>query len=201
MGARLGKSEPVRIHFDEPSAAPGNSLEIEWTQFAEDPRTPNQENHIFALDENAATPKILLNSNIERLFDILNSPASSGHTAAVREAIFAQIAHQVWTSLITSALLAADQSKADFIKQGDPFDAESILGNMVDWQQRVLKGWATELVEERDPQHALEILMEQVGDETESVLISQIPVAIQRAKFTATPQKVEMLIRNLAGGS
>lgn len=201
VGAMLGASEPVRIHFDEPSTAPGNSLEIEWTQFAQDSRTPNQENHIFALDENAAPPKILLNSDIERLFDILNSTASSGHTAAVREAIFAQIAHQVWTSLITSALVAADQSKAESIEEGDPFDAESVLGNLVDWQQRILKGWATELVEEGDSEHALEILMEQLGDETESVLISQIPAAIQRARFTATPKKVEMLIRNLAGGS
>ena len=72
---------------------------------------------------------------------------------------------------------------------------------MVDWQQRILEHWAPHLVEETDPDYALEILLEQLGGDTESILISQVPAAIQRAKFTATPQKIEMLIRRLAGGS
>jgi len=197
-GTRLGVSAPVRVHFDEPATAPGQSLDIEWIHFI---KAGKPEGHIFAIEETATAPKIFLNLDIDRLFQVFHSTANSGRKAAAREAIYATVAHQVWTSLIASALVAAKDTKTGLSQDGEEPDAESVLANMADWQQRVLEHWAPLLVGETDPDLALKLLLDQLGDDMNRFLISQVTAAIQQAKFTGTPQKIEMMIRNIGIGS
>jgi len=182
-GEVLGESEPIRIHFDEPSTAPGASLDVEWRDFESDDFLNSQKDNLFAI-EDSEPPRILLNSNIRMLYEILSNNGPRGRKAKIRESVFAQIVHQVWTSLLGDAASAVVKSSLDFQSSGRSPDAADVLEDVGGWRAAVLKDWAPDLTSESDKDLAIERLVDDLADGLGPLLIGPVPAAIQRRMKT-----------------
>ncbi|MDW3217090.1 MAG: hypothetical protein R8F63_00645 [Acidimicrobiales bacterium] len=178
IGELLGEADPVRVHFDEPQTAPGASLEVEWRDFASDPKLQDQREHIFALDD-AEPPVILLNSGIRMLYEILSNKGPRGRPAKIRDAVFMQIVHQVWTSLLGDAAAAALEAKAELERSGQPPDATAVLDEVGGWRAVVLRDWAPSLTGESDPEQAVDRVVDDLADGLGLLLVNAVPRAIQ----------------------
>lgn len=177
VGDLLGRSAPIRVHFDEPHAAPGSSIEIEWRDFANDAVLAAQEDLLFAI-EDSEPPKILLNSGVKLLHDILMSPGVRGRKAKIRDAIFMQIAHQGWSSLLADAASAAFQAYRDLEPAGDP-DADQVFQELGGWRAAILGDWAPWLLSEPEADLASERLIADIADGIGRLVIDAVPRAIQ----------------------
>jgi hypothetical protein len=177
-GEVIGEAAPIRIHFDEPQTAPGASLNVEWRDFGSDPSLSGQVDHLFAL-EDAEPPTILLNSTIHMLYPILTNNGTRGRHAKIRDAVFMQIAHQVWTSLLGDASSSALKSRGDLVASGRSPDADEVLDDVGGWRAAILRDWACDLTNEDDEDQALEGLVDELAEGLGRLLISAIPAAIQ----------------------
>jgi len=177
-GDFLGEASPIRIHFDEPASAPGAGMRIEWSDFATDTRLERQADHIFAL-EDQEPPLILLNAGIPRLYEILSSKGAHGRNARVRDAVYMQIVHQVWTSLLGDAISAVHKALNDLHEAGEVAEVDQTFDEVGGWRAAVLRDWAPALIGVADKGQAAEQLLERVGDGVGSVLLADVPRAIQ----------------------
>ena len=177
-GALLAWSETRRVLFDEPYQPPGDQLEVRWENFAEsaNPARRRGAGNIFALETGGERPMVLLNSGIPRAVDVLGSAGSHGRKARIRDATNFMIAHQVWSSLLATALakLAAIE------RSGEQLDPEDLLGEAGDWEARVIRDWSRHLYPDLNPQGALEALLGAAGDPAETQTVMEyLPSAIQ----------------------
>ena len=164
VGDLLGRSAPIRVHF-------------EWRDFANDAVLAAQEDLLFAI-EDSEPPKILLNSGVKLFHDILMSPGVRGRKAKIRDAIFMQIAHQGWSSLLADAASAAFQAYRDLEPAGDP-DADQVFQELGGWRAVILEDWAPWLLSEPEADLASESLIADVAEGIGRLVFDAVPLAIQ----------------------
>ena len=176
LGSLLAWSEPLRFLFDEPVSPPGNTMEISWIDFGEvEWLEPGARQHLFALDTRGHAPQLLLNSAVTGLYSILNSRATHGHRARIRDATNYLITHQIWTSLISMSL----RQLADTSELGEGTGPD--LDDMgVEWQQHILLQWAQWIFPELDRDGSLGELISSSRTPTGfQNIMSRVPNAIQ----------------------
>jgi hypothetical protein len=161
-GSALAWSRPLKVLFDEPPPHPGQHLDIQWESFSTSGDAWRRRNadQLFALDNSRDPPVLFLNRDLTGAYRILNSDAPHGKTARVRDATNLMLAHQVWTSLLATALAALAPYNAD----GGDSTPEDKLAELKDWQAGILYDWSRYLYPECDPQTALERVVSAAGD-------------------------------------
>lgn len=132
---RLASSKEWKIYADDPQTPPGEYLEVEWIDFAESDkdRIKDFASHIYYLDFGENPPVLYLNSGIAGLKDALESRATRGVPAAVRDVLFDSIAQSVWIAVAMNAVLSARDENGE----------EQALD---DWQKNVLRKFETKLM-------------------------------------------------------
>lgn len=132
---RLASSKEWKIYADDPQTAPGEYLEVEWINFATSNKDRIQDfsSHIYYLDFGENPPVLYINSGVAGLKDALESRATRGAPAAVRDVLFDSIAQNVWTALAMNAVLSARNE-----------DGEE--QSLDDWQKNVLGKFGTKLM-------------------------------------------------------
>ena len=183
-GAVLAWSGTRRVLFDEQRQPPGDQLEVRWENFAgsANPARRRSASSIFALETGGERPVVFLNSGIPRAVDVLGSASTHGTKARIRDATNYMIVHQVWSSLVASALARV----AAIDRSGEQLDPEDLLGEAGDWEACVLRDWSRYLYPHLDPQGALEALLGAAGDPVETqALMAYLPNAIQERFRTA----------------
>jgi hypothetical protein len=178
QGALLADSKIVEILFDEPVAPPvGGLINLKWENFAESQQEflKSQPENLFALDDVADPPVLYLNSGLEGATATLSSKATHGPVARLRDAYYATITHQVWSSLLTTALIAL----ADRLAETEPEDA---LAELLVWQRAAIVEWAPRFYPaliKPDAMAALCDVLKRRSWERE-ILLRRLPEAIQR---------------------
>lgn len=179
-GAMVAWSAPGRVLVDEPYQPPGGQLQVRWEDFARSSSRWRRQHagDLFALDTTEDPPVILLNIGIPRAYPVLQSAGTRGPKARIRDAAYAMIVHQVWSSLLSIAIveLAAISSAP-----GEDYrDPEDRLRQIPDWQQGIIRDWSNYLYPDRDPESALQQLVSAADDPRSMTdVMSRLPNAIQ----------------------
>lgn len=168
VGARLAWSKTHLALFREPPVPQRDVLKIQWKKF-----DGSQKSQLFALDHTEPQPKLWLNSEVEGLYDVLNSRAARGWNPAIAENTSYLIAHQVWTSLLATVV-------SHLADTGEP-EGSPDLAELLEWERMVLDEWLESLFPDRQRDAALSTLLEQVRHHyfREELLVKRIPEAIQ----------------------
>jgi hypothetical protein len=168
--SRIAHAPVATIWFTEPPQSVGDALEIRWEDFDEDGDLVD--GHLFAI-RMEERPVIILNSAIPSAYDILQSKGTHGAAARIRDAIFGQIIHQAWSSILSHCL-------HEIALHDEDETAETVLAELDDWQAQVIKAWApTFIPSESDPETAALMLIEQARETGNLLLMHQLPEAIQ----------------------
>lgn len=181
-GALLASSADVQVIFDEmPAPQVSSALPTEWRSFKNDERLKEQSDRLFALVLRSEGPLLLLNSDIAGT-PVLNSNATTGRAARIRDLTNSLIVHQVLTSLLAHARVLL----APFLE--DEEDARSVLSEQPDWVQNLLREWAPALYPEMDRDEALDELLNTLRSDkwSETLLLYRLPSAIQGLTGTAS---------------
>lgn len=181
-GAILAWSETTRLLFDPPQLPPGDYLNVVWEDFHNGPQwLRRQQDHLFAVDASTDPPILLLNQGVPHAYEVLNSTATSGRSASIRDATYSMIVHQVWSSILAEALVTVAETQ-----NGDADDASLVLEELPTWKKAVIVDWAPRLYPEEDADNALSRLTASVkaGNWSRDVLQRRLPEAIQRHHTT-----------------
>lgn len=178
QGALLADSKVVEILFDEPVAPPvGGLINLKWENFNDSQREflKQQPENLFAVDDLQDPPVVYLNSGLEGATATLNSKATHGPQARMRDAYYGTITHQVWSSLLTTALIALSERLADT-------EPEEALAELMAWQRAAITEWAPRFYSTLTKADALGALYESLGRQSweREILLRRLPEAIQR---------------------
>lgn len=169
--SRLAHAQLPAIWFSEPPHSVGDALEIRWENFDEDGDLVDGQLFTVRLEER---PVILLNSAIPKAYDILGSKGTWGAAARIRDAVYSQIVHQAWSSIISHCLL-------EIARHDENENPETVLAELDEWQAQVLRAWAQEFVPgESDPEAAAIALIEHARENGSLLLLHQLPEVIQK---------------------
>jgi hypothetical protein len=160
------------LWFDEPQNFSGDSLDIVWRDFDDDPHL--EDGHLFAIGL-GERPVIYLNEakSVSPLRSVLENKGTHGALARTRDSVFQQIIHQSWTSIVGHCFL-------EILRHGDD-PADSVLDSLDDWMQTVIRDWALTLVpEETDIDAATLAVVDRVRESGNDFLLVELPAAIQR---------------------
>ena len=168
LGARLAWSKTHLALFKEPALPQHDILQIQWKKFE-----GSQKSQLFSLDHLQPQPKLYLNSEVEGLYDVLNSRVLRGFIPAIAETTSYLIAHQVLTSLLATAI-------SHLAETGEP-DGTPDLTELLEWERTILEDWMEALFPKMQRSDALSHLLDSVRQHyfREELLIKQIPEAIQ----------------------
>lgn len=174
--ALLAWSEPLQVRFDEAPDRPGDLLPVRWVRFTERPDLRDCRQHLFAvIPENP--PELLLNLDVLELRAVLDSKGTHGTKARIRDAIFMQIAHQVWTSLLVTALSSL-ATEASAVTTGL---GQDVLDQLSPWEAAVLRRWGPDLLPEVEEESIISDLADAVsGSRAGHLFLFRIPNAVQR---------------------
>lgn len=136
---RLASSHEWTFQVDEPQTPPGGFLDTRWEDFSVSPHVSLQRNKdlVFYLETGPPYPVLYLNSSHASLEGVLESSATVGLPAAVRDVISSAIAQNVWMTLATTALLSG------YDRDGERREVEG-------WQANVLGRFERQLHQEAD---------------------------------------------------
>jgi hypothetical protein len=146
IGARLVWGPVVIVHLDDPPTSAGQHLEIRWDDFKTTSNSWRRQHgeSLYLLDMNADPPELWLNEAIPRFKPLAHTTGRRGRDMRVRNATFALIAAQVWTSLIGEVTTNLAR-----LTQSDPeIDPAQILEWLSDWELRVVNHWSPQLFPE-----------------------------------------------------
>ena len=140
--------------------------------------------HLFALRQSGIgeAPVLYLNQGVEGAVATLTSTATTGAKARARDAVFQTIAHQVWSSVLSSCLaeLKDNTLTSDSVTLEDAIDA------LEPWMRAVIEQWAPWLYPDAGEDEALHSIWELVdGGKWEELLTDRMPTAIS-ARFDTT---------------
>ena len=191
-GAKLAWSEPMTVRLEEIPALTGRYIDVQWADFETDPRfSRHAARNLFDLDTRGPVPCLFLNSSFPRAKSVLSSEGTSSRIARTRDGVFAGIVHQVWSSLLTSAInkLVERQEHLTTISDGGLEDS---------WEGYVLNDWAPALFEEFEPAAAIQQLEETV---TNGAGVDDVMARIARAIQTraGTGDAFEKLMQEIGG--
>ena len=140
VGARLAWGPIVVAYLDDPPSSAGQSLEIKWDDFKKTLNSwrKDHEESLYLLDMNVEPPELWLNEAIPHFKNVAHSSGRRGREMRVRNATFAVIAAQVWTSL-----LGAVATNLARLGQGDADpDPDQALESLSEWESRVVYHWS-----------------------------------------------------------
>ncbi|MDF2092596.1 hypothetical protein P0Y31_09590 [Knoellia sp. 3-2P3] len=168
-GAVVAEASLATLWFDEPPVESGNAIDIQWVDFREQDRLPDD--HLFAVRMEEA-PAIFLNTAIPHAHSVLTSRGTHGAKARIRDAVFAQIVHQVWSGILAHCFLEAAAVIAD--------DPEERLAGLADWERQVLTDWALYFHPgEQSTTTATRRLMEQITENDGLLALERMTDVIQ----------------------
>lgn len=169
--SRVARAQLPSIWFSEPPQSVGDALEIRWENFDEHGDLVDGQLFAIRLEER---PVILLNSEISKAYDILGSKGTWGAAARIRDAIYGQIVHQAWSSIISHCLL-------EIARHDEDEAPETVLAELDEWQAQVIRAWAPEFIAgEADPEAASIALIDLCRETGSLVLLHQLPEVIQK---------------------
>jgi hypothetical protein len=168
-GSVLAEVPLAVLWFDEPPTPTGTGIETRWVDFRDDDGLPDGNLFALRLEER---PVILLNNGIPAAYAVLSSKGTHGAAARIRDAIFAQIVHQVWSSLLGHCFL-------DVLRVG-PEDPETALDRLSSWEAQVVEDWALDFVPaEQDREAATRLLVQRLLTSGSTVVLEMLPDVIQ----------------------
>jgi hypothetical protein len=168
-GSVLAEAPLAVLWFDEPPTPTGTGIETRWVDFRDDDGLPDGSLFALRLEER---PVILLNNGIPAAYAVLSSKGTHGAAARIRDAIFAQIVHQVWSSLLGHCFL-------DVLRVG-PEDPETAPDRLGSWEAQVVEDWALDFVpSEQDREAATRLLVQRVLTSGSNVVLEMLPDVIQ----------------------
>lgn len=178
-GALIAWSDVVSLRFDEPPDRRGDNLPVTWIKFSERPDLRSNLEHLFAVDP-GNPPELLLNSDVDQLSEVLDNKGTHGVKPRIRDAVFMQIAHQVWTSLLSTALASMEDQAAPAMATG-----EEVLEELAPWEAAVIRRWASDLFPGQDAESLLDVVLEEVtGPNVSELHLVRIPRAVQKKMET-----------------
>ena len=168
QGAKLAWSKTHLTLFEEPVLLQHDILQIQWKKFE-----GSQKSQLFSLEHLQPQPRLYLNSEVEKLYDVLNTRALRGLNPAIAENTSYLIAHQVLTSLLATAI-------SHLAETGEP-DGSPDMTELFEWERMILEDWIEALFPKMQRSNALNNLLNSVRQHyfREELLIKQIPQAIQ----------------------
>ena len=168
LGTKLAWSKTHLVLFKEPIMLQRDVLQIQWRKFES-----NQKSQLFSLDYSEPQPKLYLNSEVEGLYDVLNSRASRGLNPAIAENTSYLIAHQVLTSLLATAISHLGET-------GDPTGSPD-MAELLEWERAIVEEWIEALFPKMQRPDALNYMLASVRQHyfREELLLRRIPEAIQ----------------------
>lgn len=104
-GARLAATRPWELRFDRRRSPVGSHLDIRYKSFRSDPLIrPEHQGNLYLLETERESPILWLNADQSEVADVLDTRASTGLHARLRDAVFERIAAAVWPQLFVRAL-------------------------------------------------------------------------------------------------
>jgi hypothetical protein len=129
-GAKLADARPWELRIDAVRPVHGQYLDVRYEDFraagvGQFPRP----DALYQLDCDGEAPILWLNLAQPRICSSLDSVATTGHVARLRDVVFERIQHAVWSRLVIAAA-------RDVTRLGEPAFA---------WQEPVLRTWLPRL--------------------------------------------------------
>tara|TARA_R110002096_G_scaffold259030_1_gene452626 strand:+ start:100545 stop:101534 length:990 start_codon:yes stop_codon:yes gene_type:complete len=103
-GMRLASSRSWELRLDAVSSVAGAFLDVRYQSFKEQAERFAHPDVVFELDCGTEAPILWLNSDHARVCEILDSRATHGVSARMRDLMFDNISSSVWTQLFLSAV-------------------------------------------------------------------------------------------------
>lgn len=139
VGVIVGQSEPRYVHIDEGPERSGNFLRVRWVDFEKHYLDLRRNSHVVAFD--SGLPYLALNSQLASWRTVMDSKATRGAQAKIRDQAFAVIVADVWTILVTRSITKLGR----LIQQRqvvDPSNPDQDPTNDLEWWERkVLEMW------------------------------------------------------------
>ena len=183
-GAVLAWSESLSISFGAvEERTRGRNLTIEWRSFAEgDDWLRAHQDQLFAL-EPVDPPVLWLNTDIAGAYRLLSAKGRTGIRARVRDVTFVQIAHQVWSQLLTAAFTQLGDLQQNGLGDEEGLDLIDELGG---WNRAALLDWLPALYPGSDLAAAADQLLDDVRSPiANELLMRRVPTAVQTNVRTA----------------
>ncbi len=161
----------------------GRNLTIEWRSFAEgDDWLRAHRDQLFAL-EPVDPPVLWLNTDIAGAYRLLSARGRAGIRARVRDLTFVQIAHQIWSQLLTSAFTQLGDLQQNGLGDEAGLDLIDELGG---WNRAALLDWLPDLYPGTDLAAAADQLLDDVRSPiANELLMRRVPNAVQAKVRTA----------------
>lgn len=185
VGARLAWGPVMVVRLDDPPTSAGQYLDIRWDDFkaTSNPWRRQHGESLYLLDMNADPPELWLNEAIPRFKTLAHTTGRRGRDMRVRNATFALIAAQIWTSLISEVTTNLAR-----LTQSDPeIDPAQGLEWLSDWELRVVNHWSPLLFPEAGSrQEAVEELVTLAASSQEQGQLQQrlVPQVLKIAEAT-----------------
>lgn len=176
-GSVLAESDSVSVVFGEVAERNrGRSLTVEWRTFSDgDEWLRSHADHVFAL-EPVDPPVLLLNTEVVGSYALLSAKGTRGIRARVRDLTFVQIAHQVWSQLLTTAF----SQLADLDATAGDADGLGLIDELGGWNRAALLDWLPLLYPGFDLAGAADQLLDDVRSPFAMELtLRRVPTAIQ----------------------
>ena len=178
-GSVVARSDAVTVVFDElRSTAQGRTLTVEWISFSDGNEwVRTHADQLFALQP-SDPPILWLNTDVPGSYALLSARGTRGPRARLRDAVFVQIAHQVWTSLLTVAFTRLGDTAAASGAVSEPAD---LLADLSGWYGEALEEWLSDLYLGDPLETAVDRLVDDVRSPlSDELLLQRVPSAVQR---------------------
>jgi hypothetical protein len=121
-GMKVASSSPIRVLTREPATMPGGALDVRWEDFrtSAHPERKRGSGRTFYLETTLDPPVLWLNRANPDLVAVLESKATRGSKAMVRDLLNQAIAQPVWYALVHTASMAVtrDEDGAPTVPDG-----------------------------------------------------------------------------------
>ncbi|MFF3481803.1 hypothetical protein ACFYXC_00785 [Streptomyces sp. NPDC002701] len=146
-GRLIGVSETSwDVDFEAKVPAPERSMKMRWIDFTEHDHLKEYRDDPWLVDSEAGEPVLLLNSSVDGLRGVLETPHGS-EQKLVREIMASQVASEAWSAMFNAAVYACD------VLDGEP----QWPGG---WHEDVLRKMIPDLYPDLSPEDALIELVE-----------------------------------------
>ena len=135
-GAIVARGAAISLDIDRTPSA-GSTLDVRYTSFSasDDELFTKYAKDPFLVDLRDELPVVFLNQDVERLREIMDSEAATGHARRVRDAIFSMVVLHGWSALAGASLTAL----AEVTAASDPGNETEPFDELLDWQQGALR--------------------------------------------------------------
>jgi hypothetical protein len=183
-GAVIAWSEALSVSFGVvEERVRGRNLTVEWRSFADgDDWLQTHQDQLFAL-EPSDPPVLWLNTDVVGAYRLLSAKGRTGIRARVRDITFVQIAHQIWSQLLSAAFAQLGDLQLNGL--GDE-EGLALIDELGGWNRAALLDWLPELYPGFEIAAAADQLLEDVRSPlAPELLMRRVPTAVQTKVRTA----------------